>query len=101
MNNRLNQVRVEYKKAYDIMLEHNNLGALSNMIGQRYNVDRALLIIDEWVHHYHRDWVVKNLNNHFPNEHWEISQSQIENFASNEKFDLVISILKTQTAACR
>jgi hypothetical protein len=33
---------------------------------------------------------IKNLNNHFPNEHWEISQSQIENFSSNEKFDLVI-----------
>lgn len=65
MNNRLNQVRVEYKKAYDIMLEHNNLGALSNMISQRYNVDRALLIIDEWVHHYHRDWVASNLDQHF------------------------------------
>ena len=65
MNNRLNQVRVESSKHYDIMLEHNKLGELAKVVSQGYNSNRALLIIDEWVHHYHRDWVVKNLNNHF------------------------------------
>lgn len=63
MDNKSTTLKITNESSYTIKLVHNELGRISEYFSGSSIPDRALVIVDEQVHHYHRDWIEGALGN--------------------------------------
>ena len=61
MDIRSTTLRIINESTYTIKLVHNELEKVSEYFLGPIVSERALVIVDEQVHHYHRDWIESSM----------------------------------------